>query len=76
MTKAPPHPSERLRAAMKRHRLTYRDVAQLAQVSPKTVEGWLATPGAAVFRNMRERDLALVTASLPAFLKARTTPKG
>lgn len=71
MTKKPPHPSEAVRALMKRHRLTYRDVAQLAQVSPKTIEGWLATPGSASFRNMAERDLSLVTAALPAFLKAR-----
>jgi hypothetical protein len=60
-----------LRLLMAEHGLVQRDLAELAGVSPKTVESWFATPGSASYRAMPARHLMLVRATLPAFLKAR-----
>lgn len=62
-----------LRKMMADHELTNRDVAQLACVSPKTVESWLATPGSAMWRNFHPRHLQSIGYALPGFLKARRT---
>lgn len=51
--------------------LTYADLAELACVSIKTVESWLATPGAANHRNFHRRHLNSIAFGLPAFLKKR-----
>lgn len=63
--------ADQLRDLMAEHGLTQRDVAQLATVSVKTVEGWLADKAAASFRNMHPRHLALILHSLPGYLAAR-----
>ena len=60
----------RLRALMKRHRLTNAKVAELAVVSIKTVEAWLAKPGAASHRPMPDRAMKLVA------LQLLQSPKG
>jgi len=64
-----------LRGLMREHSLTQREVAEVACVSVKTVEGWLADPAAASHRAMPARHLHLVRAMLPAFLKKRTSQK-
>ena len=64
-------PAEDLRDLMAEHSLTQRDVAQLATVSLKTVEGWLADKAAASFRVMHPRHLALIRHTLPGYLAAR-----
>lgn len=64
-----------LRRMMMEHGLTYADVARLACVSPKTVEGWLATPDAASWRNFHPRHLQSIGFALPGFLKARKAKK-
>lgn len=56
---------------MTEHELTQREVALLAAVSIKTVEGWLASPDAASHRTMHARHMLLIRASLPGFLAAR-----
>lgn len=69
-------PADDLRALMAEHRLTQRDVAGLACVSIKTVEGWLADKAAASWRNMHPRHLHCVRLALPGFLKLRASKKG
>ena len=64
-----------LREIMAEHGLTQRDVAALACVSIKTVEGWLAHKAAASFRSMAPRHLALIRHSLPGYLAARSGRK-
>lgn len=64
----------RLRELMQRHGLRYRDVAELAMVSAKTVEGWLASPTASHHRAVHERDIALITYRLPAWLSGNYQP--
>lgn len=49
-----------LRYLMAANGLRYRDVAELALVSVKCVEGWLSAPGAKSHRAMGERDLVLI----------------
>lgn len=68
-------PSEKLRSFMGRHSLTQREVAEVAQVSIKTVESWLADPASANFRRMPARALALVQFALPQFLRRRRKEK-
>lgn len=76
MTTKPKPWAEGLRKLMNEHRLTYRDVAELACVSPKTVEGWLATPGSAMHRNMPQRHLQVIGHMLPSWkAKRRQTGK-
>lgn len=66
-------PVDDLRAVMVEHSLTQREVSELAGVSHKTVESWLATPGSASHRAMNARHLTLLRAVLPGFLAARKT---
>lgn len=61
-----------LRAIVVAHGLRYRDVAELALVSVKCVEGWLASPGTASSRPVRERDVLLITHRLPEWLSGRS----
>ena len=61
-----------LRAIVTAHGLRYRDVADLAMVSVKCVEGWLASTGAASHRPVSERDVLLITHRLPAWLSGRS----
>jgi DNA-binding transcriptional regulator YiaG len=49
---------------MAAHRLTQPRVAELADVSLKTVEGWLAGEHAASRRTMHHRYLRLIRAAL------------
>ena len=63
--------ADELRDLMAEHGLTQRDVAQLATVSLKTVEGWLADKEAASHRTMHPRHLALIRHTLPGYLAAR-----
>jgi transcriptional regulator with XRE-family HTH domain len=60
-----------LRELMAEHGLTQRDVAAMACVSIKTVEGWLADKAAASFRSMAPRHLALIRHTMPGYLAAR-----
>ena len=55
-----------LRSLMVEHRLTQQDVAGLALVSIKTVEGWLAAESAASHRHMHERHLRSIERALAA----------
>lgn len=61
-----------LRTIVAAHGLRYRDVADLAMVSVKCVEGWLASPGAASHRPVSERDVLLITHRLPEWLSGRS----
>ena len=61
-----------LRGIVATHGLRYRDVADLALVSVKCVEGWLASPAAASHRPVRERDVLLITHRLPDWLSGRS----
>lgn len=60
-----------LRSLMKKHSLTNAQVAEVAGVSVKTVESWVAEPKAASWRPMPERQLKAFKALLPDFLGAR-----
>lgn len=64
-------PPAALRLIMLANGLTQREVADLASVSTKTVESWLASPGSASQRAMPRRHLNLVQAMLPGYLAAR-----
>lgn len=70
MTKKEPKNAE-LRAIVDRHKLRYKDVAELCHASPYTVRQWLATAGTTGFAPMYEKQLRLLELELPAFLKAR-----
>ncbi len=72
---APATTVEQLRALMVERDLTQREVAELAGVSIKTVEGWLAEPGAASHRGMAARYLKTILALLPRYLAARRRRK-
>lgn len=61
-----------LRAIVNKHSLRHRDVAELALVSVKCVEGWLASPAAASHSPVRERDVLLITHRLPEWLSGRS----
>lgn len=63
--------AQQLRTLMTENSLTQRDVAELACVSLKAVEGWLADADAASHRNMAPRHLTLIRAMLPKFIAAR-----
>ncbi len=71
MSRRAPGAAGELRALMEQHQLSYRDVASLASVSPKTVESWLASSGSSSSRSMNERHLTLILAQLPGYLAAR-----
>lgn len=60
---------------MTERELTQREVAELAGVSLKTVESWLAVPGAAAYRAMPARHLTTIRALLPKYLAARRRRK-
>lgn len=75
---APPLPirgskdtADELRTVMQTHDLTQREVAEIACVSLKTVESWLAEKGAASYRNMHPRHLRTILVMLPGFLAAK-----
>lgn len=61
----------RLRALMSRKKLTRKAVAELAGVSVKAVDTWLAPPGAASHRDMPDRAMKLVALQL-----LQQSPKG
>lgn len=63
--------ADSLRELMREHELLQRDVAELATVSQKTVESWLADATSANYRKMPPRHLTLIRAMLPGFLAAR-----
>lgn len=63
--------AEVLRDLMTQHGLTNRDVSQLASVSHKTVESWLADRKSTNHRTMHPRYLNLIMHMLPGFLAAR-----
>ena len=60
-----------LRKMMTEHSLTQREVAEIATVSVKTVEGWLADKGASSYRSMPARHINVIRVMLPGFLAAR-----
>lgn len=60
-----------LRALMAEHDLTQREVAEIATVSIKTVEGWLADKAASSHRTMHVRHLRTIRVMLPGFLAAK-----
>lgn len=64
-----------LRHVMTKHGLQQRDVAELACVSLKTVESWLADPKSSNFRRMHLRHMLAVSHALPAFLKKSKAAK-
>lgn len=66
----------KLRELMTDRELTQREVAQLAGVSIKAVEGWLADPSAASHRAMAPRYLTTILALLPKYIAARRRRKG
>lgn len=63
--------AEELRDLMHRDSLTQREVAQIACVSLKTVESWLADPAAVSHRTMPPRHLHIICHMLPSYLAAR-----
>lgn len=60
-----------LRALMSEHKLTQGDVAEMACVSVKTVESWLASKDAASHRTMPARHLRVVRFALPQRIAAK-----
>jgi hypothetical protein len=66
---------DQLRALMREHNLTNRDISELAEVHPKTVESWLADHGAASYRHMAPRHLHLILALLPGYVAAQRSQK-
>jgi transcriptional regulator with XRE-family HTH domain len=68
-------PADHLRQLMADRGLTQRDVAEVAGVSIKAVEGWLADPSAASHRAMAPRYLTTIRALLPKYLAARRRRK-
>lgn len=62
---------KRLRSLMRQHGLTNADVADLAMVSVKTVESWLASSNSASRRRMPARNIHLIEARLWKFLEKR-----
>ncbi len=73
---APSAPVAQLRQLMAEHELMQREIAELAGVSVKAVEGWLADPSAASHRSMAPRYLTTIQALLPKYLAARRRRKG
>lgn len=49
----------KLRALMREHGLTRKAAAEIAGVSQKAVDSWLAPPGAAMHRALRDNTLEL-----------------
>lgn len=68
-------PVDQLRQLMAERELTQREVAELAGVSLKTVESWLAAPGASAHRAMPARHMKTIGALLPKYLAARRRRK-
>lgn len=64
-----------LRRLMREHNLTQKEVAALAGVSIKGVEGYLAAPDAVSHRRLHMRHVRSVQAALPEFLAARNGQK-
>lgn len=60
-----------LRKLMAEKGITQREVAELACVSPKTVESWLADPKSANHRRMPSRHLNVIVVMLPRYLAAK-----
>ncbi len=60
-----------LRALMAEHNLTQAEVAQFSGFHKRTVEGWLANPEAASSINFSARNMGIIKALLPAYLKTR-----
>lgn len=74
-TPKPPAHVAQLRQLMADRDLTQVEVAELAGVSVKTIEGWLADPSAASHRAMSPRYLTMILALLPKYLAARRRRK-
>ncbi len=72
---APSAPVAQLRQLMAEHELMQREIAELAGVSVKAVEGWLADPSAASHRSMAPRYMTTILALLPKYLAARRRRK-
>lgn len=64
-----------LRKTMERNELTQPEIAELAEVSLKTVESWLAEESAASHRRMPARHLSLIAMRLPRYMAARNRRK-
>jgi len=71
MKTKPKKPAARLRELKAQHGLTSAELAQVAMVSPKTVESWLARDGAANHRRVRANVLCFIELMLPAYLQSR-----
>jgi len=65
----------RLRVLMLENELTYANVAAYCSVSVKTVESWLASPGAENHRALHPRYLELIELKLAAEKKPPTRRK-
>lgn len=65
------NPADDLRALMLKHDLTQKVVAELASVSVKTVEGWLADKASVSHRTMHVRYMRMIRAFLPQHLAAK-----
>ncbi len=61
-----------LRALMAEHDLTQAEVAQFSGFAKRTIEGWLANPGAATSRNFSQRNLDIIKLYLQTYLANRT----
>jgi hypothetical protein len=66
---------EGLRNLMAEHKLTQREIAELACVSVKTVESWLADPSAASFRRFHPRVMGGILYNLTPYLRKRKAAK-
>ncbi len=64
-------PSDDLRELMAEHGLTQREIAEIACVSIKAVEGWLADPKAASHRAMHPRHIRAIRVMLPGYMAAK-----
>ena len=64
-----PNPAAEFRALIERHGMTQAQAAEVACVSVKTVESWLAPIRSASHRTMPSRALKLFKLNLPTHLK-------
>jgi hypothetical protein len=68
--------ADQLRELLAEHKLSQREASELACVSLKTVESWLAPKGAANHRTMHPRHLHMIRHMLPGFLAAKRGREG
>lgn len=65
---------QELRSLMRAHNLTYADTAELASVSKRTIECWLARPGTVDHRAISRTALDLIKLRLHRYVELQIEP--